>query len=116
MSDQCRHCQAVGKWEECQATACFQHENWYAEQFRTRITELEVRLKEAETVSKRFRYGLADAGAVVNRQIGQIAFLTERCEALEEMAVKNGWIQTVRMTGNVRSYDDEVSEEEVVPQ
>jgi hypothetical protein len=46
MSDQCRHCQSVGKWEECQATACFQHENWYAEQFRTRIAELEVLLRE----------------------------------------------------------------------
>jgi hypothetical protein len=48
MSDQCRHCKAVGKWEECQATECFQHENWHAEQSRERIAILTERCKVLE--------------------------------------------------------------------
>jgi hypothetical protein len=58
---------------------------------------------------KRFSDGLLDAGALCQRQAGHILFLTERCDALEKMAVKNGWIQTVKFTGNVHSVDEEVS-------
>jgi hypothetical protein len=63
---------------------------------------------------KRFSDGLLDAGALCQRQAGHILFLTERCDALEKMAVKNGWIQTVKLTGNIHS-EAELEEEKVSP-
>lgn len=30
MTDQCKNCVVSGDLEECKATECFHHENWYA--------------------------------------------------------------------------------------
>jgi hypothetical protein len=57
---------------------------------------------------KRFSDGLLDAGALCQRQAGHILLLTERCDALEKMAVRNGWIQTVKLTGNIHTKAGEV--------
>ena len=41
MTDQCKHCELRGNYNECIKTECFHHENWINKQRIHRIRELE---------------------------------------------------------------------------
>ena len=60
MSDQCKHCEYRGNFKDCAAADCFKHEDWIAEQHRTRYSKLQAEatlLREAlNKHQKNFEY------------------------------------------------------------
>ena len=46
MTDQCKNCTGYRNAEICEALACQQHENWYAQMLKARTDDREVTITE----------------------------------------------------------------------